>query len=330
MRMSPRKIVISIRLLGAAAVILLQACGSGSSVLSGAPASSVPNATDTTSVEGGKAGTSTAQVIGTETGANNNTGASTSNVTPSFVTDPAGAVQRVHLTTTLLQGFQKFFANPFGSAAPTASQDGDFRYLSCSGLRGCGGSVSLTRTFKTLGTDDSITPGTAYAWYFQNYTTNGTWAIPTIDLNGTAYLAFAEGFSIGAATSDGVPYQGKATLYIKTKPPETVIDFEGAINAINLITEGYSSLKSVGKLEITPNNQPAWTLDFDNWRAVRGSGIEDSKLTITESGQTAELKVELARGSETIYSMTYQLNGQSTTVRIRKSWDTGVEKFERL
>jgi hypothetical protein len=331
------KIALSVRLLGAALVIfMLQACGSGSNVLSGVPASSAPNANGTTSIigttsiEGGKAGTSTAQVTGTGTGANINSSTSTSNVIPSFVTDPAGAVQRVNLTTTLLQGFQKFFANLFGSATPTTSKDGDFRYLDCNGLRICSGSVSLTRTFKTLGTDNSITPGTAYAWYFQNYSSNGAGAIPTIDLNGTAYLAFPEGFNIGASTSEGVPYQGKATLYIKTRPPQTVIDFEGSINAINLITEGYSSLKSVGKLEITPNNQPTWMIEFDNWRAFRGPGTEGSKLTITESGQTAQLTVELAGGLETIYSMTYELKGQLTTIRIRKSWDTGIETFERL
>ena len=319
------------------ALFLIQACGSGSTILSGAPVTSASNASVSTnspasngtgtSSQTGTSGTGTSAGTGTGTGTDPKT--STNNVTPSYASDPEAALQRIHSTVTLLRGFEKFFGDPFGTQVPTVNKDGDFRYFDCTGLRYCAGSVSQTRTFKTLGSDGTITPGTAYAWYFQNYNTNGAMAIPTITLNGTAYLAFPEGFTVELQNYQRV-YQGKATLYIKTKPPEDVIDFEGSINASNLSSQSSAPFNTVGRLEITPNNQPTWTIDFDNWRTYQGAGIEGSKLKVSESGQNAELSVELAGDSETIYALTYQLNNQVVTSRIRKTWEGGTVKFVRL
>jgi hypothetical protein len=324
------------RALGAVlALSLLQACGSGSTVLSGAPVAATSIAALTTSnqtpngagasTQTSAAGTGTSSGDTVKSGTTTNTNNSSNTVTPSYASDPEAALQRIHSTINLLRGFEKFLGDPFGSQLPTANKDGDFRYFDCSGQRYCAGTVSQTRTFKTLGTNSAITPGTAYAWYFQNYNTNGAMAIPTIALNGTAYLAFPEGFTVGTAN-----YQGKATLYIKTKPPEEVIDFEGSISATNLSSQSSVPFNTVGRLEITPNNQPTWTIDFDNWRTYQGPGIEGSKLKITESGQTTELAVELAGDTETIYALTYSLNGQVATSRIRKTWDGGAVKFVSL
>lgn len=340
-------------------LMLLQACGSGSTSLVEAPATGTSNAptitststpsttgtgtptttttTTTTGTSTPTTGTGTSSSSGggptpstpTTTGTGTGTTPTTPVVTPSYVSDPVAAVQRIHSTTNLLWGFEKFFADPFGSQVPTVNKDGDFQYFDCTGQRFCAGSVSLTRTFTTAGTTSVITAGTAYAWYFQNYNRNGAMAIPTITLNGTAYLAFPEGFTAEIVNFQKV-YNGKATLYIKTTPPQDVIDFEGSIKATNLSSEGIAPYTTVGKLEITPNNLPTWTIDFNNWRSYQGSGIEASKLSITESGQTAELSIELASFTETIYVLTYRLNDKTETVRIRKTWVSGGLQFVRI
>jgi hypothetical protein len=346
--------------------IFFSACGSGSTVLggatattpatastsstgvtsTGATASGTTSTNNATSGEVNKAGgstnitgttttgTTTIPVTGTTTGTGTGTGtgnstgtttttSSSSSVTPSFATDPLTAFKRLVNDIAMLNEFDMFFFEPVDGVAPTTSTGQDFRYINCAPTpRVCNGTVSLTRTYNTPGTFTDISAGTSHAFSYQSYLSHQF--IQHGVLTGTAYLTFPDGFTISNGT-----YRGKTSLYIRLKAPGPVIEWEGSVTASNFKNESSPTHNLSGNLEVSPNGQPTWALNISLWRTY-GVVLEGSQLTLTESGQSAEIIVESASSDESIIRMSYSLSGQASTVRIKQSNMAGVLSYTLL
>jgi hypothetical protein len=307
--------------------ILLSACGSsttplGSTTTSASATGSTGAAANTAaSNEVNKAGnSSTSSTNGSAATNANGNPATNAVVTPSFVTDPLTAFKRLVADIAMLNEFDVFFNEPPNLAAPTVTTGQDFRYINCASTpRLCAGTVSLTRTYANAGTFADVTAGTAHAFSFQNYQYFGF--LQHDAFTGTAYLTFPEGFTV----ANGI-YQGKASLYIRLKAPGPVIEWDGSVTASNFKNEGSPTHRLTGNVEVSPSSKPTWALNIASWRTF-GVTLEGSQLTITESGQSAEVVVESATSDESIIRMSYNVNGQPTTVRIKQTNVAGVLSY---
>jgi hypothetical protein len=310
--------------------ILLGACGSsttplGSTTTSAQLTGSTGAAANTAaSNEVNKAGNSLTSGTNNSAATNTNGNAATNAVvTPSFTKDPLSAFKRLVADIAMLNEFDLFFNEPPNLVVPTVSAGQDFRYINCAPTpKLCNGTVSLTRTFTTAGTFAEITAGTAHAFSFQNYQYFGF--IQHEALTGTAYLTFPEGFSVTNGT-----YQGKASLYVRLKAPGPVIEWDGSVIASNFKNEGSPTHRLTGNVEVSPSSQPSWALNIASWQTY-GVALEGSQLTITESGQSAEIAVESATSDGSIIRMSYNVNGQPTMVRIKQTNVAGVLSYELL
>jgi hypothetical protein len=287
--------------------ILLNACGSSTT-----PIGSTNTAAPSVGNSSGNSGANNGAKSGLTTNATTN-----SVVTPSFVTDPLTAFKRLVADLAMLNEFDMFFQEPPNVVTPTVSTGQDFRYINCTPTpKLCAGTASLTRTYTTAGTFSNIPAGTAHAFIYQSYQYLGF--IQHEAITGTAYLTFPEGF-----TATNSVYQGKASLYIRLKAPGPVIEWDGTVVASNFNNEGSPTHRLSGNVEVSPSTQPSWALNIASWQTY-GVVVQGSQLTLTESGQSAEVIVEYATADEAIIKMSYTANGQATFVRIKQNMVAGV------